>query len=83
MISYCRAYEVGDVARFAAAADALADLDASEVVYLYADLTLRRDAIEPDSAVLVPADTAGWASFCRDELAFQVPNFPGDAGAAN
>ncbi|MFC5290066.1 hypothetical protein ACFPM7_23680 [Actinokineospora guangxiensis] len=83
MISYCRAYPVDQVARFAAAAAVLAELDAADFVYLSADLTLRRDAVGQDGAVLVSADTPGWAAFCREELTFVVPDFAEDAGAAD
>jgi hypothetical protein len=82
MIAYCRAYSAADVARFLTAdakgnadADAVAGLD---VVYLHADLTLRREAVWDSDEPLVTSHTPGWADFCRVELGFEVPDFEED-----
>jgi len=74
-MTYRRAYPASDIARFPAAAEAVAGRD---VLYVYQDLALHAEAVLPTEAPLLTAAVPGWSEFCQSQLGFEVPAFVTD-----
>lgn len=76
MPTYCKAYLLGDLRRFASwtsVADVRqASLTDDTVCYIHEDLRVTETCFA-DDASLIPHVTSEWESFCRDELQFDVP----------
>lgn len=72
---YCRAYQLVALRGFPGWSEETADepLADDSVVFLHDDLTVTR-SIWLDEDVVYTAGDPDWATFCRDELGFTVPD---------
>jgi hypothetical protein len=71
MRQYCKAYQVGDLRRFAGWKQPATPIEDDEIVYLWDDLTVVTSPVVPGQAVLCNDTSEQWARFCRDELGFE------------
>jgi uncharacterized protein len=71
--SYCCAYELGRLRRFAAWNASDADMGDADVVFVHDDLSVTRSMWKGEDVVLADPP-AGWEEFCRAELGFVVPD---------
>jgi hypothetical protein len=74
---YCKAYYLRDLRQFSdwmekseADEPALSDDD---VVYLWDDFTVIRNAVIPDKGMVFDAVTPEWQNFCATTLHFEIP----------
>lgn len=69
---YCKAYQLSDLRRFPQWPPDEAG-GGDDVAFLHDNLSVTR-SMWPGEDVLFDGTTAGWAEFCRDVLAFRVPD---------
>ncbi|GHO80012.1 hypothetical protein KSD_77830 [Ktedonobacter sp. SOSP1-85] len=77
MRKYCKAYYLKDLRQFT---DWTEKQDASEtalsdetVVYLWDDFTVVKSPVIPDKGLIFDAVTPEWQAFCKETLAFEIP----------
>lgn len=70
MLRYCRAFPAASLADFVAAS-ALMD-PADDVVYVWDDLRIGVDPLDPGGSTAVDDDR--WPAFCEQTLGFAVPD---------
>jgi hypothetical protein len=73
VLRYCRAFPAVSLGEFAAAR-ALID-PAGDVVYIWDDLRIGADPLDPAGSTAV--DDERWPAFCEQTLGFAVPDFDG------
>ena len=79
---YQKAYPIARLCAFAgweaAASPAAAGLDADAVVFVREDLSVRNGCFDEDEVLFTPHGEE-WRAFCRDELAFAVPDWEAES----
>ncbi|HET8844147.1 MAG TPA: hypothetical protein VFN35_21955 [Ktedonobacteraceae bacterium] len=77
MRKYCKAYHLKDLRQFSAWTEKRSEqeqeLSDDDVVYLWDDFTVVRSPVIPDKGLIFDEITPEWQSFCKQVLAFEIP----------
>jgi hypothetical protein len=72
LTSYAKAYQLGELRKFAGWREEKSELTDSDVVFLHQDFTVTQ-LIWPGENVIYKQQTPEWQEFCERELQFRVP----------
>ena len=85
MPRYCKAYKLEDLRKFPKWAESARssekDLEDGDLVYIKEELHVTKNCLDLDNEdeLIFTEVTPEWETFCKDELAFEIPDWEAEA----